>query len=300
MNRAIICTGLLFAWIGPIANAEVSFDVSLNDPFGLMTPFRSQIESHALAAAEFWGARFSSNASIQISIRPANEVARAFGQSTFFPAIAHRNGFSIHEQGAGFELRTGTDPNGTAPDIELGFNLNYLTNELWFDPDPVTRQAIVPSNRTDAMSVFLHEIGHGFAMNGWRADADFSLPSSFMSTFDELLSFENDNVFFTGSEAMSLFGAPVPMTRFNHRHFGNIFPRPGSELIPDLMNGVVFFRGTRYSISDLDLALMSDVGLPVRAIPVPGMLAIFLCASAAPCIRRRRHNRFEDGTIQCC
>lgn len=37
-------------------------------------------------------------------------------------------------------------------------------------------------------------------------------------------------------------------------------PPPG--LLSELMNGVVFFRGHRYDISALDLALMADVGLP--------------------------------------
>lgn len=37
-------------------------------------------------------------------------------------------------------------------------------------------------------------------------------------------------------------------------------PPPG--LLSELMNGVVFFRGHRYDISALDLALMADIGLP--------------------------------------
>jgi len=37
-------------------------------------------------------------------------------------------------------------------------------------------------------------------------------------------------------------------------------PPPG--LLSELMNGIVFYRGHRYNISALDLALMADVGLP--------------------------------------
>lgn len=36
-----------------------------------------------------------------------------------------------------------------------------------------------------------------------------------------------------------------------------------STLIDQLMNGVVFFRGRRYDLSALDLALLEDVGLPL-------------------------------------
>jgi hypothetical protein len=35
-------------------------------------------------------------------------------------------------------------------------------------------------------------------------------------------------------------------------------------LLYELMNGVVFYRGTRYEISALDVATLEDVGLPVR------------------------------------
>jgi len=37
-------------------------------------------------------------------------------------------------------------------------------------------------------------------------------------------------------------------------------PPPG--LLSELMNGIVFYRGHRYDISELDLAVMADVGLP--------------------------------------
>ena len=48
----------------------------------------------------------------------------------------------------------------------------------------------------------------------------------------------------------------APKSRFSSKGT----PPPG--LLSELMNGVVFYRGHRYQISALDLALMSDVGLP--------------------------------------
>jgi len=45
------------------------------------------------------------------------------------------------------------------------------------------------------------------------------------------------------------------------------------------MNGVVFFRGTRYDISNLDLAIVGDTGLqPLPANPVPAPPALVLAA----------------------
>ncbi|MEO8011102.1 MAG: hypothetical protein ABI650_05615 [Dokdonella sp.] len=38
-------------------------------------------------------------------------------------------------------------------------------------------------------------------------------------------------------------------------------PRLGATLIDQLMNGVVFYRGTRYHITPLDRAILLDAGL---------------------------------------
>jgi hypothetical protein len=54
---------------------------------------------------------------------------------------------------------------------------------------------------------------------------------------------------------------PVPITYGNPFHLGNNSPRPGSDLIPDLMNGVVYYYQTRYDISALDLAIAKDAGV---------------------------------------
>jgi hypothetical protein len=74
-----------------------------------------------------------------------------------------------------------------------------------------------------------------------------------------------DNLFFTGPAAEAVYGGPVPVTYGLPNHIGNRAPRPGPDLIPDLVNGVVFLHGKRYFISNLDFAVVKDVGIPVRA-----------------------------------
>jgi len=109
----------------------------------------------------------------------------------------------------------------------------------------------------------MHELGHAFAFNGWMDDITGIMPGNYQSTFDEKVNFLNGNFFFTGSRATAIYGSSVPLTYGNHGHLGNSSPRPGSDLIPDLMNGVVFNRGTRYYISPLDVAIFADTGLPM-------------------------------------
>jgi hypothetical protein len=114
-----------------------------------------------------------------------------------------------------------------------------------------------------------------------------------MSTFDEHVVFDGQHLYFTGPEAMAKYGdRPVPVTLGNNWHLGNFDPDPGSDLIPDLMNGERFYFGTRYDISQLDLAILADTNIPVSFTPVPepgGVLVAVAAVFAAA--RGRRQSR---------
>ena len=77
-------------------------------------------------------------------------------------------GVDVYEQGVANEIRTGVDPNDAAPDLYLKFQPSYLTGELWFDPAPQAQNVPVPSDKTDAYSIILHELTHAIGFNGWR------------------------------------------------------------------------------------------------------------------------------------
>jgi hypothetical protein len=142
-------------------------------------------------------------------------------------------------------------------------NPNYLANVLWFDPDPLSRTGPTDPNKTDAMSVCIHELGHALAYNGWMNGSTGELPQTYMSTFDRHVNFDGDDFWFEGANAMAVYGGPVPITFGNPFHLGNWAPRPGDDLIPELMNGVVFYNGQRYSISELDWAVLKDAGIAI-------------------------------------
>ncbi|QDV33385.1 hypothetical protein [Tautonia plasticadhaerens] len=207
-----------------------------------------------------------------MSIRFDPGIPTANGGSVTSSFVGNDGTYNVFEQGAVAEIRDGVDPNGASHDIQFTFGTAYLVDELWFDPDPSSRTDPVPSNRTDAVSVLLHEFGHALGFNGRRDLFDGSLPGNYQSTRDALTTFDGSDFFFVGALAMDLYGGPVPLTYGNIFHLGNPAPRPGDDLIGDLMNGVVYYRGTRYGISDLDLAILSDIGVPISfssAIPEP-------------------------------
>ena len=248
----------------PPTDQNLYFNVIINDSLNIYSAYHSLITTTLQASGRFWDDYIEGfDVDLDVIVNFNSSIPRATGRSVTSSFVRNNGTYNIFDQGAAAEIRTGVDPNGTAPDIEIEFNPNYLINELWFDSDPLLRTAPVPTNRTDAVSVFMHELGHAFAFNGWMNNTTGTMPGNYQSPFDEKINFVNGNFFFSGSQAVEIYGSPVPLTYGDIHHLGNSSPRPGSDLIPDLMNGVVFNRGTRYYISPLDVAIFADTGLPM-------------------------------------
>ncbi|MBD2494355.1 Calx-beta domain-containing protein [Nostoc sp. FACHB-280] len=246
----------------------LNFNITFNDPLGKFSAYYSAIKSNILAAGANWDNYITGNASLEILVNFSNPNPTATGRSLASSFVYNNGTLSVYEPGAISEIRTGVDPNGATPDIEFNFNPDYLVNELWFDPDPVARTTTVPINKTDAVSLLLHEFGHVFGFNAWKDNFDATLSGNYQSTFDEKIVFDGSNFFFVGKQATSVYGSPVPLTFGNITHVGNDASRPGVNLVGDLMNGVIFYRGVRYNISPLDVAILKDAGVPIVDVPI--------------------------------
>lgn len=105
---------------------------------------------------------------------------------------------------------------------------------------------------------------------------------------------QDGNLFFEGPHAEAVYGGPVPLTWGDYGHVGNraATGRSGQGLIGDLMNGVAWYGGVRYSISPLDLAIAADAGLPVTEPPTeapepPSLGLLGLSCLAALCFHRQ-------------
>ncbi len=277
----------LGAFIGAhcMTAAAISFDITFADPSGRYSSYYSDIISHTNAAGNTWNRYLGSDAKLDVRISFSN-ISTAAGHSTTSAYVGNNGPSFVYEQGAAAEVRTGIDPNGAAADINITLGSDYLRNDLWFDPNPYRRTALVPTDKVDAASVFLHEFGHAFAFNGWRDSLDGSLPGNYQSTFDELVIAEGKNLYFTGEGAMREYGGKVPLTFGNYAHLGNNGAQ-GADLVSDLMNGVALNYGDRAFISNLDLAILADTGvidLPLDLIvkPLSGEPAADGLPTAAP------------------
>jgi len=269
MTNRILWVIVVFILLQSSLSASPIYTVSFLDPGSAYSQFYSQIAANLLAAGSVWN-KFLGGPPISIDLEVKFDALtpRATGGAATSVFVFNNGAYDVFQQGAAAELQSGLDPNGELPDGIITIGPSYLTNELWFDPDPYSRLASIPSNKTDAESVFIHELGHILGFNGYLDSWNGGSPGNFISTYDQYVQFDG-NLYFTGPQAEAVFGGPVPLTLGNYAHFGNPSPLPGSELIPDLMNGVVFFEGTRYSPSPLDIALLSDVGVPINAVPEP-------------------------------
>lgn len=261
-SRALFAAFAAVAVAAPATRGAITYSVAFDDPTGALAPVRSLIEQHVLAAGQRWGNYLVGDGAIEVLVRTATSVPFAEGRSFTSNFVRTSGGFNVFEQGMTAEIRTGVDPNAASPDVEILINPDYANNELWYDPDPVARTAAVDVNRTDAMSTFLHEFGHALGFAGWMNATNGTFPGDYKSTYDERIAFDGTDFFFTGPEATVLNGTAPPLTYANIAHVANFSPRPGENLLLDVMNGLVFYRGYRYEISPLDLAILRDAGVP--------------------------------------
>ncbi len=115
--------------------------------------------------------------------------------------------------------------------------------------------------------VFLHELEHAFAFNGNRDGITGVLPASadnVESTFDQYIAADSSGNLFSPDPTQR--PSTAAMSRFTFAdafHVGNRLA--GNNISDDLMNGVGFLHGHRYNISTLDLAMLTDAGVPLSA-----------------------------------
>jgi len=244
----------------------VTFSVVFDDPVSLHAAYYDSLELATISAGEIWASYLDGTATIEIKISFA-DIPTANGGSAEVVFLEESGGFDIFQDGASAEIRTGIDPNGATPDINITVGTDYLIDDLFLDPTPETDDDI-PFDKQDAIGVMLHEIGHALGFNGWHDDETGALPADYASTFDRWVVFTDGNLYFTGPLAQASYGGPVPLTFGNSKHVGNSLPRPGSELLTDLMNGVVGEIGIRLYPSELNLAILADCAVPL----LPGSL----------------------------
>lgn len=302
---AALCAAWAFTALPAAAGTAPRIEVQFGDNAALYTAYQSDLSRAAVAAAQGWTQHLAGDFSgLDLTLRinfVSLPTATGRSLSSGFAGL-QADGTTLWHQGAMHELLTGVDVNGAVPDVEINIGTDgYLQHELWFDPDPWQRLALVPADRTDAVSVLMHEWGHALAFNGWRDGHTGALPGAYASTFDAQVNSwtgaDGLTLMFSGIQSQALHGAAVPLTLGNYAHVGNAAGLDGSSLVPDLMNGVQFARGSRYEVSPLNLAMLADMGVPVlSAVPEPATAVLLVSGLAVVAGRARRRRVVTAAT----
>lgn len=233
------------------------FNVTLNDPANQYSQYHANVSAGVLAAANTWGADIQGHGTITIQVNFSNlgGSTLASAGSTTFPFAGNVNGVNIYEHGALYEILTGIDPNGSTSDITVNVSTAYLTaGDFFFDP---SRTQTVPSNKTDFMSVMLHELGHALVFNGFLNNSG-QMPTDtegkpYGTTYDTHIFVSNGQAYFGGPNVSIVNGGPVLLSSLsNTAHLG----------VTDLMYPSIA-DGTKIFISALDIAIAQDSGAPI-------------------------------------
>ena len=268
---ALLVGGAFLTCLARRAGAQVEFKVTVQELPAEFKPVEGLIEANIVAAARMWVAPVAAEpCTIEIHFRvdPAANLGRGSGRSLVTAPLGDEKhgGKRVEEQGWASEMRTGKDPNGDKPDVELVLGPEYMRT-LWWDPNATVRKARIPANKLDAVTVMLHELGHALAFNGWIDPATGANDKEVASTYDRWVKHDGANFFFHGPAAMKAWGGPVPLARTNN-NYHHVCDKPEggqAKLKDDLMNGVTFSHGRRYAIGPMNLAILADCGIPLKA-----------------------------------
>lgn len=250
------------------AKGQVQFQITIEPLPAEFARLEPTIRNHLLAAAQMWAQHFNTtNCTVAIVFRLQKWPARGFGRSLYnvpFKGEKHDGKF-VTEEGLPHKHRTGEARPDSGPDVEMAFDPDYFRT-LWFDPDPRTRKVPVPDDKLDALSIFLHELGHAMGFNGFMDPSTGAFLGEYMSAYDRWVTRNGTEYFFNGPGAVKLYGRPIPLARRNnnYHHLGDNVPGVDPRLKHDLMTGWFMEYGRRYTISTLDVAILADCGLPVK------------------------------------
>jgi hypothetical protein len=136
-------------------------------------------------------------------------------------------------------------------DAFIQFN-HAMWSGLFFDPTPFDGLD-VPSDQVDLISTITHELLHAIGFNNFTDDGSGQNELGVTLPMDRFMFLSPEGImYFTGEEAMAVHGGPVPLAYGTLAHL---------DAPNDLMHPYAY-AGYRDYVSDLNLAMLRDMGVP--------------------------------------
>ena len=246
----------------------VTFRVSsYSDPGGNYLSQQTLVTTLIQAAGAQIGQYLSGNAVIDVAVTvdetiSGSTIAQA-GPTSLVTEGTLASGAKLMQTAAAAEIKTGVDPNGTTSEISVTLTRLFFNTAS----DYLGTDNSVPAGKFDAISVLTHEMTHGIAFTGYLQNSDFSgntvARQSFYSDYDTMVASINSQPYFTGKVATIVYGSALPLTKTTSSSaIYHVDSTASSVLAHDLMAPVAT-NGARVGLSDYDLAVYRDIGLPV-------------------------------------
>lgn len=243
-------------------NVNITYD-DANNFLTDKTLFSAAIESVIAYLNTFIAGSTTINLTVKVSQTPTGR----FGGSGNWVFDHTTAGLDYYAPTVAKELSTGTTLNGTTPDLTLWVDptTGYFKS-LSFDAGAYTAPHTVPVNQTDGQTVLLHEIMHGLGINTTRDLTTGQFNADARTIWDFYFQ-QNGSQQLLAVPAFATHGlAPVQVStdtqQENFAHLGN-FGGLDQGYVDDLMNGLHFFFGHRYYMSQVDLMILQGLGYKV-------------------------------------
>lgn len=241
---------------------QLATSVTLTDPGNLGGAADAAVLADMRAAMAAWAGHLQGlgTLTVQVNISDMNNSSLlADGAPSCGVAAGPLDGRTLVTLSSESELSTGVHMSDQA-DIVVNINSQNL-GRLYLGGG-----SVVPSGQYDGLSLFEHEIAHGLGLAG-ETTQQGALGSD-EELWDHYLTNIGGVEYFTGPNAEKVAGGPVAVT-YNlgngedYAHLANSRADPNAN---DLMSGLGLPAGTSRPISDIDLAILADVGAPITGI----------------------------------
>jgi hypothetical protein len=181
------------------------YTVTLSDPTNALSASQAAgVIANMQGALDIYSRNITGQGTLDVLVS-VDLSGRTLGSGRSLVAVTKAvvDGKTVIYEGAAAELITGVDPNGSNYDIEVTLPPSYLNNTLWLDPDPTTRSTPVAAGKFDAVSFFLHEVGHALGFSGRGESNTGVVTGTTLSVYDTFVKTVNGVPVFTGPNAVA-------------------------------------------------------------------------------------------------